>query len=451
MKEKNIPVSNLYTSIVAVLMLLIASKVLTLRLSQVISHNAYFLNDWKIFSVLLIFLLLGGFLSKGIKHVSMREFLLVSFALLIFSTQWWVTINSSGIANKETVIQILLRYYGVYLICLIIFLKLNNINLRLLLNIVIIFIFINSLLGICQFIFRDPIVETMYNGEPIVNSIYYLSGISSSYTWLYDLGAQVRAFGLVDSGLTLGLLVVFALSISFSNFSYLKEGMKVGKVNRAKFIFNIVTIIVLVTSLYMTLTRNMYLTFANLLLYYFLFAAFKQQGVKVIKIVFLLEWIAGLFYVFLSNSLYEMLSRGFPNLNIETFNSRVQTYSRLADLNTSNTLLSNLFGRGIMPSENWVIDNDILSIVSHIGILPYIMMQIILIWIIFKGLNYMSSKGTTEPNSCYIRGLIIFLMTYPMAATLNYVSYIYFWVALITSFLLFNKDVKNEENSLIKH
>lgn len=441
MKRKNILVDS-YTILMTFLILTLISKVLLLRLSVLIGKNATLITDWKVIIIIFILLILGFIFHKANKSIKVNGYILVFLSLLIFTLQWWVAVNNVNnfeVDGIEAVIQIFLRYFWIYLICLVILIKINTINIKLLIRTTILFVLLNTTLGIFQFVLRDPLLETAYKGEPIVNSIFYKDGISSSYNWLYELGANVRAFGFVDSGLTLGFLITLAISIVFSQVLKLFQN-KPNDNFRYRLFMLLLLIIIFISALYMTLTRNVYLTFFNLVLFYLIIILFKERAVSFLKILFILEWNVGVGYILFAENIYEKLVQWFPNANFETLHSRINTYNRLANLDNNN-FLNFLFGKGIAPSSKWVIDNDILSISSHIGFLPYLMMQLILVWIIWSGFRYLQvnySKRKKDYKYYYLQGFLVFLATYPMAATLNYVSYVYFCVALLALFILYS-------------
>jgi CDP-glycerol glycerophosphotransferase (TagB/SpsB family) len=438
MKQENIMGSTIYTIIISTLLVMVLSKTVILRFSLLFSKDPSFISDWKILFLLGVFLCAGIYLSNCFTIPTKIEIsLFVSIFFFLF-LQGYMTLGNTEIGVKDVIGDIILRYYWIFILGFIIFAKLKVFNLNLFIKIFTLFMLINSILGIFQYLLRNPIVFTKFNGEPIINSIYFKDGISSSNEWLFNLGSQVRAFGLFDSGLTMGLLCVLAISIILSNSEkYL---------TKSEFLkacaYGILLCVFLIT-LYMTLTRNAYLTCFNLLLYFTVLIFFKQNyRYTLIKIIFILEWILFLIYVGFTKYIYLVISKLFPTFNLETFNSRIETYSRVSNL-FNNNIINVLLGKGITPSKEWVIDNDLLSIVSHVGIITYILMQFVFIWIIVKGLSHLQ-KNKIDKNYYHIKGLVFFMMTYPAAATLNYVSYIYFWVAIVVSIELFRTSRTNK-------
>ncbi|MBD7963180.1 CDP-glycerol glycerophosphotransferase family protein [Fictibacillus norfolkensis] len=437
MRGKIISFSNFYTFTIAVLMLLMITEILIVRASLLISNDVSFLTDWKILFILGLVLFLGTFKIGKLKSINKIEFTIILITIATISLQALIIIVQTDIKPKEVIGDILLRYYWIYLIGLIILFKVKKINIRFFLIITICFIFLNALIGIFQFIYRDPLVQTMYMSEPISFAIYYLNGTSSSYEWLYHLGAQVRAFGLLNSGLTLGILSVFAISILFSTI-HQQINKKINN-NPNVFFYSLLIIFFLVT-IYMTLTRNAYLTCAILVMYYGILVFIKKHRYLTLKITFIIFYLTSLGYVSFSKYIYIVLNKIFPTHNFNSFNSRIDTYNRVSEL-YNNNLINALYGKGITPSKEWIIDNDMLSIVGHVGLLSFTFMQIIFIWIIFRGLNFIE-KNNNHPHHFRVQGLTLFLMTYPIAATLNYVSYIYFWVALVTCFIIFSEEYR---------
>ncbi|WP_180369776.1 hypothetical protein, partial [Oenococcus oeni] len=106
---------------------------------------------------------------------------------------------------------------------------------------------INSILGIFQYLTKQTIIPSVdLSNHPIVFSVYYLNGESSRYPFIGQ-DYQLRAFGMAMSGGSLGLFCLLALAIVYFgnlNFSKTKK---------------ILLSSILLTSIYMTLTRGIWL------------------------------------------------------------------------------------------------------------------------------------------------------------------------------------------------
>lgn len=435
-----------YSIIITSILMLLISKVLILRLSLFIGGNASLISEWKLLIIIIPLLFCGLLFRLNNNRIKTNGYFIAMLSLFIMVIQWWVAINYTGQPVKETIIEIVLRYYWIYLLCICIFFKINIINIDILIKTLVIFVLANSILGVIQYLLRDPILSTTFQGKPFVNTIFYKDGISSAYTWLYNLGSQVRAHGLFDSGLTLGLFINFAICIVISFFIGIrKRDVKIP--TNYKLVILLFCIIFL-TSLYMTLTRNIYVIFLNIVFLYLIMIFFKEKKFLVLKMIYVMEWVFGFIYIYFAEIISEVIAKLFPNLNTQSFLSRINTYNRLENYQ-NNDLMHFLFGKGVITSrEGWVIDNDMLSIGSHIGFLPFVMMQIIYIWVICKCCKYLKINNDKKINNnkfIYLRAFVIFLMTYPIAGTLNYVSYFYFFIAIFAVLVLFSENITKKE------
>lgn len=109
---------------------------------------------------------------------------------------------------------------------------------------VLIYVIPNAVLGIIQYLTANPIVPIVNEaGESTVAAIR-LDNISSMGFLGYNGG--YRAFGIFDSGMSLGLFILLALSI-----------LLYGKVEINRILKNVL-IVILVVATIMTLTRNIY-------------------------------------------------------------------------------------------------------------------------------------------------------------------------------------------------
>jgi hypothetical protein len=119
--------------------------------------------------------------------------------------------------------------------------------------------------------------------------------------------------------------------------------------------------------------------------------------------------------------------------------SRIIEYQEV--YNKLGTNLSNiLFGSGVVPSRQLFIDNDFLYVYSNVGLVMYILIQVLYLCILFKGLNgIVNNKYSTS----FIKGLIIFLVTYPFASIISTVVYIYFPLAILAFLLMKNIEGQN--------
>lgn len=98
-------------------------------------------------------------------------------------------------------------------------LKTDFFDMKICLKTILLFSFFQGILGILQYITKNTIIPIYdIDGNPIVSSIYYLNGVSSNKSFfVQQYGAKIRSFGMTDSALTLGLLMLFALAVIISH------------------------------------------------------------------------------------------------------------------------------------------------------------------------------------------------------------------------------------------
>ncbi|MFG1200350.1 hypothetical protein ODR38_09120 [Pediococcus acidilactici] len=101
-------------------------------------------------------------------------------------------------------------------------------------------------LGMLQHYMKRTFVPIVSGGKTIVNTIFFLNGASSNDPNYLNYGAQIRAFGMTDSGLTLGVWALLVFSISLFSKRFTK------KVRIFLFIFSGI-------AAFATLTRNIYI------------------------------------------------------------------------------------------------------------------------------------------------------------------------------------------------
>lgn len=152
----------------------------------------------------------------GCSHWRMRTNDFLLFIVLIFTLLISAVTNSTSTQSFFSQFYILFDSYSLVLVAIL----LNNQSMRML-NwrsveaTILVFVTLQALLGISQFISKSPIVPIMdASGDPVVNSIYYVNGASSNKAYfMFQAGAKLRAFGMTDSGFTFGLLMLLGLVV----------------------------------------------------------------------------------------------------------------------------------------------------------------------------------------------------------------------------------------------
>ncbi|SDB41963.1 hypothetical protein SAMN02910293_02066 [Streptococcus henryi] len=219
---------------------------------------------------------------------------------------------------------------------------------------VFLFSLFQSLLGIFQSVFTKTVVPVEFNGESIVNTIYYLNGASSKNAYFLELGAKIRAFGMTDSGLTLSL---FAL-LGFILTSNIKNK-----------IIKLIASGIFLVSIYFSYTRAVwFLT----IIYVFLIFLKNTWSEKALFQIMKLMLVFGLFFQFM------LLGAVFLNNFNKDFVSFPTLTSRLIGLNYYFQNLnfrfpSVIFGQNFMNRISefsiYSLDNELFKIISDIGLL----------------------------------------------------------------------------------
>lgn len=341
----------------------------------------------------------------GLVKIRINDFndlfwLLLPFILTILSLfSQMIETQKSNNMNVQTIAHVFIMFF---LIC---FIKQNKIIFydKILANFIVIVGFFEAILGIFQHVTGN----TIFDPQPL-NAIYFLNGTSSSNISNLGLGASVRAFGTFDSGLTLGIFLIFSLAIMLD-------------LSSLNVIFKIVFFITYLIGIYSTLTRNVYIGFVVFILVYVLLT-FGIKSLYIKWLYFIVTIIsAALFW--LTDLLYLLVSVA-SNINITTFGTRFiflkQIMAEIPDT------LHFLFGNNITSSNGIPIDNSAITIIAQFG----------LIFAILVFLLQISIFNSTISNKLKRRSALgAFLFLFPvMGASNNVVQSFLIAAALISLF-----------------
>lgn len=314
--------------------------------------------------------------------------------------------------------------YGWILPCIILINSKYSISERKVEECILIAIIPQLLLGIMQHFLRKLFVPIIFNGKTIVNTIFFLNGASSNDPNYLNYGAQIRAFGMTDSGLTLGILslLVFTISLYTNKFSY-----------KTRLLLFIISSI----SIYTTLTRNIYVACLVLVLLKFLIS-FGKVTRHVLNMIFVFVMFFSFAGVYIS-SLLVLVNNYVSGLGITTFAVRFQYLHNV--LQRLSGLRSVLFGLQIKPNINNPIDNSVVAIIVDKGSL------IALLLILFFAFCYVyvvNKKEVTQGLKNKDLTFAMFFLTFPIISFANNVTTTYGYL-LIIALLLLNgkKDGKN--------
>ncbi|MCM3311037.1 O-antigen ligase family protein [Psychrobacillus sp. MER TA 17] len=416
-------ISKLSSILIITILLGITSKTLFIQLSIFLGESFYTLLSTNILIIILLVLIYMNelFSKKNTFNLNIRRIYIGMTVLLVLLAFFIMAFINSG-EGLEKFISTLSFYYWIIVGLTLIYIKIDWVDVHLSKKAFTGIILFQCILGISQAILNKPIVNTAIDGVPYVNAIYYLNGSSSSYEYFYNMGAQVRAFGLSDSGLTLGLL---ALSLGCIYLYKIKTPW-----STILLLLSIVTIV-------LTLTRNVYVTTISC---FFIFMVLKRPTkvkISILKIIFMTCIFLGVIFVYIAEDIFHLINN-LTFFDLQSTNSRIKGYHETLSL-LSNDVNDIIWGHGVTSQDlaNYVIDNDFLYIYANAGILIYVITIILYTSILFKGLNGLVNKKYTDP---FLIGLITFLSSYPIASILNVVIYVYFPIALISYMFMKQTD-----------
>lgn len=349
----------------------------------------------------------------GLVRIRINDFndlfwLLLPFILTILSLfSQMIETQKSNNMNVQTIVHIFIMFF---LICFIKQIKIIFYD-KVLANFIVIIGFLEAILGIFQHVTGN----TIFDPQPL-NAVYFFNGMSSSNIADLGFGASVRAFGTFDSGLTLGIFLIFSLAIMLD-------------LSSLNIVFKIVFFITYLIGIYSTLTRNVYIGFIVFILVYILLT-FDIKSLYIKWLYFIVTVIsAALFW--LTNLLYLLVSVA-SNVNITTFGTRFiflkQIMAEIPDT------LHFLFGNNITSANGIPIDNSAITIIAQFG----------LIFAILVVLLQISIFNSTISNKLKRKSALgAFLFLFPvMGASNNVVQSFLVAAALISLFNDPDQEVK---------
>lgn len=401
---------NFFSFIFIISILIYVSKKMALQLFIFFGEKNFFyfsdtyLQIWILISIFM--LLIVKFKNSEKVELQLIKIYPVIFFLIVIIFSTIINLNGRLISS----IFVLLSTYFMVFVFFIIYSFKISINKTILKNTIIIFVLAQCMLGIIQHISSKTIVSTEYQGKNILNPVFYINGISSNNPLYLNYGASIRAFGITDSGLTLGLfaLTLFAILIF-----------------KKKSIIDYLGIALSLTAIYMTMTR---VIFVSLLLLLFYIIIFKKNNYKIIKIFFFL-------FIFIQVSSFFMMPILIKILNIIGFNhietlvSRYEGYKYFFQFLPPN-LFTILFGSNYSMRQfeivsAYSIDNEFLKYYFDIGILGYLLVL---------STYYVAMINKLYDANLYNyfeKGIMMMCLLYPFIGIFNVGNYFFFFLMTI--------------------
>lgn len=374
-------------------------------------HWLFATEHIQIFSlVFVLFTILFGWIKIRVNNSTDILWLFLPFLLAALSLI--SQLIETQVTSFESIIQTSGHVFIIYfLIC---FAKQSNFSFQtnFVANFIVIIGVFEATLGIVQHISRTPFFDPQK-----LNAIYFLNGLSSSN--ILDLGynASVRAFGTFDSGLTLGIFLIFTFAIMIE-FSSIKKVFK-----------TLITVTYLI-AIYFTLTRNVYVGVISFLLLYFFLnhnirpAYFSWLYFFVTVISASLFWLTGLLDWMVSIA---------SSINITTFESRFVFLKQvIAEIPDG---LHFFLGTNITSVSGVPIDSSAITIIAQFGLLFVIFVFLLQISIF---------KGTVTKKMYKFPALGAFLFLFPIMGASNNVVQSFLMASAIIA--LFNQNSSEDDN-----
>ena len=381
--------------------LMLASKKMVDILHLILKVN--FISVTVVSSISVISLCILIFLNRDALKINLKWFIVLFIMLSIIFISSYTNMYFGFVTDFWNIIK---SYMYVLLLIIVLSFNLCFRYKETMKKIVLFFITGQSLIGILQAIVNKPIIPIINkDGNIIVNTIYYLNGGSSTSYNLLLLGGRVRAFGITDSGLTLGLFGMLGIALIIDEKNRLLKSV-------------LGTIYVI--TIYLTYTRIIWIATCVYL------SLVLLNKIKIGKRIYVLGWVIQLLLVCIFSSNYIMLLfNDYP-----TVISRIQGIQYYIN-NLSLSLKNLLFGQNFVNYIDYfskitvyTLDNELLVIVANIGIIGLV----ILISVYYKAMNFFKNNTVQ-----------LLLSMFSVIGIGNSVAYFYFPIICI---LILMKNVR---------
>lgn len=312
------------------------------------------LNKLMIPFLLILCIIYYFFTKKIVVNVS-GAFLLVFFMLiLLFSVEF--SRSMSAVSDIKTLI---VYYLPIIIMILFIFLRHSDERKKRdsILSIVLLFGLLEAILGIIQFMLKNPIFPTMVDGQQVVSSIYYVPGSGGTGDLSVVGGSYlVRASGTMGSGLGLGILSICSLGI-----------LELRQSTKLTFMMKVVLLI----SILLTLTGAIYIGYLS----FIIFKHLLNKSTRLIMGIYYCLWVAGIATPLIFAHIPQKIIEHYPTIG-SRFNG-IKYYQSVLD----SDLVSQLFGQNftntwqnlanttININNRYVVDNFYMYSIFNIGIL----------------------------------------------------------------------------------
>lgn len=403
----------------ASLIIIVLSKIFF----QLIGISNVLVNDNSILFVLFVAVVIISVMRSQV-HIE-TEFLgllLILFIIMIFSV-----IYEKSSANGFTDIAKLTITYGtVFIVLLVGFFDLfgHFSGSRSFKNIFMVFVFFQAAIVIIQHIFKMPIFNIINSaGNVITGPIVYFSGGSSrNLALLAQSGYSLRGFGMMNSGLAMGLLLTFTIAVLWNN--------------QTKIRWQILGTVFLGIAIWSTLTRIVWVTALIVLVGYFLTK--KTNSYRPIFFISELMVVINVIFIIGFNGIREFST---DNPILQTIISRLDGFRYFLEsfpISGRNFLQGqNFAARRIELPTLFNPDNEILFNLLSIGLIG----TLVVISSYYIIINRILKKNPRKDD--FVLAKVFLILGYPIVSFGNFASFNFFGFLLIIALINKNKDRGN--------
>lgn len=354
--------------------------------------------------------------------VSARSFVMfISFALLMLIT---VSINQSS-SHYSDLKHLTTNYVCLVVMLLFLFLRptLNFDDDSFLFRGVVKFAVIESILGICQFILKNPLIPLDYQGNSVVSSIYYIPGQGGTGDVAALTGNyMIRAFGTMGSGLGLGILALVSLAI-------VQTWQSTKKILLLKIFFSI--------TVFATLTSTVIIGW---FVYVFVVVIIKLRK-KLLSLMYYGLWFTGISTQIVFASLPQSIFDLAPTL-MSRFDG-IRYYYSVLNFNIINTLFGQNFSNRWLSLANATTNINGRYVVDNLYIYVFYDLGFIGLLIIFLAHRKIFRMLLDKNNISFI-SLNLSLLVIGFANNISYAIGIFGIISLFSSIQSFVKPNQEE-------
>lgn len=279
-------------------------------------------------------------------------------------------------------------------------------------NLIILMGIVESLIGLIQHFFNITIFSINTTKAEVYHSIFFSHGSSASAISKLGGVANIRAFGMMDSGLSLGIFCLFCICLILCT-------------NYTKFKSKVYMLFFLLT-IYSTITRNVY--FATVLFAIFFLNRKKLFEHKQVINIFYIVFLVLMACAPLLQDLIFFLTQLAENISIQTFGGRFSFLS--IGISEIPSKMAFLFGSNIVPNEYVPLDNSFIADMLRRG-LAFSLLENIMLYVCF----YWCLKKVSFKDF----SMVLFMSLYPFIGFSNNVTYSFLILFSIISIFINNK------------